>query len=80
MPKIEEHAKKIAEAEERRRTCTGFIHKLGNKIQWFFHDFFMTNLNFPWLRNAENPTFWGHIFARWLGEFFQFSNTTKSLD
>ena len=26
-----------------------------------FNDFPTTNLNFPWLRNAENPAFWGHI-------------------
>ena len=60
---------------------TGFTQKLANKIQWLFHDFFMTTFkNFPWLGNAENPSFLGHIFARWQGEFSQFSNSMISWD
>ena len=60
---------------------TGFTQNGEIKFKDFsVHDFFTTNYNFPWLGNAENPAFWRHIFAQWQGEFFQFSNSTISLD
>ena len=57
---------------------SGLTQKLGNKIQWFwFHDFpIWPILNFPRQRNAENPAFWGHIFARWQ-DVTSFQNSTK---
>ena len=39
-----------------RISVTGFTQKLG-KIK--FNDFYMTNQNFPRLKNAENPAIWG---------------------
>ena len=69
---------------EPSRTCYFLRVKQwqGSYRSWVtkFNDFSMTNLNFPRLRNTENPAFWEHILLGGLGEFFQFSNSTKSLD
>ena len=54
-----------------------FTQKLGNKIQWFFHDFSKTNLSFPWLRNDDNPAFWGKFL---LDDKKNVSKSTKYLD
>ena len=45
------------------RICLYRVHtEMGDKMQWLFHDFSITSLNFPWLKHDETQPFWS-IFS-----------------